>query len=90
MERGASRARQNAMRSGLVVVGAIAFGYLSFQVGFKPFLDRAQEAMEITLPVDREAGQQEERRSPPSDTTISFSQDEEDLGRLSRNTASVN
>ncbi|XP_029121028.1 uncharacterized protein [Elaeis guineensis] len=81
MEKGASRARQNAMRSGLVVVGAIAFGYLSFQVGFKPFVDRAQEAMDRTLPVDREAGQQEERWPPPSDTTNSLSQDDEDLGR---------
>ncbi|KAL6618884.1 hypothetical protein ACP70R_034023 [Stipagrostis hirtigluma subsp. patula] len=41
-----SRARQNAMRSGLVVLGAVAFGYLSFRIGFKPYLDRAQEAMD--------------------------------------------
>uniref|UniRef100_A0A0E0L4Y4 Uncharacterized protein n=1 Tax=Oryza punctata TaxID=4537 RepID=A0A0E0L4Y4_ORYPU len=45
---GGSRARQNAMRSGLVVLGAAAFGYLSFRVGFKPYLDRAQEAMDTT------------------------------------------
>ncbi|BAF18052.1 uncharacterized protein [Oryza sativa Japonica Group] len=45
---GRSRARQNAMRSGLVVLGAAAFGYLSFRVGFKPYLDRAQEAMDDT------------------------------------------
>ncbi|KAL6851734.1 hypothetical protein ACP4OV_020298 [Aristida adscensionis] len=41
-----SRARQNAMRSGVVVLGSVAFGYLSFRVGFKPYLDRAQEAMD--------------------------------------------
>ncbi|CAN6346074.1 unnamed protein product [Urochloa humidicola] len=41
-----SRARQNAMRSGVVVLGAVAFGYLSFRVGFKPYLDQAQEAMD--------------------------------------------
>ncbi|GJN15040.1 hypothetical protein PR202_gb01926 [Eleusine coracana subsp. coracana] len=34
------------MRSGVVVLGAVAFGYLSFRVGFKPYLDRAQEAMD--------------------------------------------
>ncbi|KAI4304088.1 hypothetical protein MLD38_039647 [Melastoma candidum] len=34
--------RMNAMRSGLVVVASLAFGYLSFQVGFKPFLQNAQ------------------------------------------------
>ncbi|KAG8086185.1 hypothetical protein GUJ93_ZPchr0010g7642 [Zizania palustris] len=43
---GGSRARQNAIRSGLVVLGAVAFSYLSFRVGFKPYLDRAQEAMD--------------------------------------------
>jgi hypothetical protein len=45
MGAGGSRARQNAMRSGVVVLGAVAFGYLSFRVGFKPYLDQAQEAM---------------------------------------------
>ncbi|GJM89554.1 hypothetical protein PR202_ga05758 [Eleusine coracana subsp. coracana] len=34
------------MRSGVVVLGAVAFGYLSFRIGFKPYLDRAQEAMD--------------------------------------------
>ena len=46
MGAGGSRARQNAMRSGVVVLGAVAFGYLSFRVGFKPYLDQAQEAMD--------------------------------------------
>ncbi|KAL6343427.1 hypothetical protein AAG906_024792 [Vitis piasezkii] len=32
----------NAVRSGIVVVGAIAFGWLTLQVGFKPFLEKAQ------------------------------------------------
>ncbi|CAN6332295.1 unnamed protein product [Urochloa humidicola] len=41
-----SRARQNAMRSGVVVLGTVAFGYLSFRVGFKPYLDQVQEAMD--------------------------------------------
>lgn len=43
---GGGRARQNAIRSGIVVLGAAAFGYLSYRVGFKPYLDRAQEAMD--------------------------------------------
>ena len=46
MSAGGSRARQNAMRSGVVVLGAVAFGYLSFRVGFKPYLDQAQEAID--------------------------------------------
>ncbi|KAL2458640.1 Uncharacterized protein Fot_55670 [Forsythia ovata] len=32
----------NAMRSGVVVMGALAFGYLTLQLGFKPFLEKAQ------------------------------------------------
>ncbi|EEF45345.1 conserved hypothetical protein [Ricinus communis] len=33
----------NAIRSGIVVIGALAFGYLTFEIGFKPFLERAQQ-----------------------------------------------
>ncbi|KAM0865435.1 hypothetical protein ACQ4PT_043268 [Festuca glaucescens] len=44
--RGGGRAWQNAIRSGIVVLGSAAFGYLSYRVGFKPYLDRAQEAMD--------------------------------------------
>jgi len=32
----------NAIRSGIVVLGALAFGYLSFRIGFKPYLEKAQ------------------------------------------------
>ncbi|KAL0457258.1 UNVERIFIED_CONTAM: hypothetical protein Slati_1065000 [Sesamum latifolium] len=35
-------AKMNAMRSAVVVVGALAFGYLTLQLGFKPFLEKAQ------------------------------------------------
>ncbi|XAR54642.1 hypothetical protein NMG60_11029872 [Bertholletia excelsa] len=44
-------AKMNAMRSGVVVVGALAFGYLNFHLGFKPFLERAQQSLDnSTLP----------------------------------------
>lgn len=33
---------KNAVRSGIVVVTAVAFGWLTLQVGFKPFLEKAQ------------------------------------------------
>lgn len=33
---------KNGMRSGLVVIGAVAFGYLTLQLGFKPYLEKAQ------------------------------------------------
>lgn len=32
----------NTMRSGVVAMGALAFGYLTLQLGFKPFLEKAQ------------------------------------------------
>ncbi|KAI8005454.1 Outer envelope membrane protein 7 [Camellia lanceoleosa] len=41
-------AKMNAMRSGVVVVGALAFGYLTFQIGFRPFLERAQHSLNNT------------------------------------------
>lgn len=35
--------KMNAIRSAIVVVGALAFGYLSLQIGFKPYLEKAQQ-----------------------------------------------
>lgn len=35
--------KMNAIRSGIVVLGALAFGYLSIQIGFKSFLEKAQQ-----------------------------------------------
>ncbi|KAJ4787509.1 hypothetical protein LUZ62_038755 [Rhynchospora pubera] len=40
-----SQAVQNAMRSAVVVIGAVAFSYLSFKIGFKPYLDQAQQEL---------------------------------------------
>lgn len=36
----------NATRSGLVVIGALAFGYLSLQLVFKPYLEKAQSSLQ--------------------------------------------
>lgn len=44
------KAMMNAMRSGVVVMGALAFGYLTLQLGFKPFLERAQVSDEQAEP----------------------------------------
>ncbi|KAI4345582.1 hypothetical protein L6164_012690 [Bauhinia variegata] len=35
--------KMNAIRSAIVALGALAFGYLSIQIGFKPFLEKAQQ-----------------------------------------------
>nr|ACU17277.1 unknown [Glycine max] len=34
--------KMNAIGSGIVVLGALAFGYLSIEIGFKPYLEKAQ------------------------------------------------
>ena len=41
------RTKMNVMRSGLVVFGALAFGYLTLRIGFKPFLENAQRTMDL-------------------------------------------
>uniref|UniRef100_A0A804N2D1 Uncharacterized protein n=1 Tax=Zea mays TaxID=4577 RepID=A0A804N2D1_MAIZE len=49
-------AERDALRaSGVVVLGAVAFGYLSFRVGFKPYLDQAQEAIDSARDPDPDA-----------------------------------
>ncbi|GMH28464.1 hypothetical protein Nepgr_030307 [Nepenthes gracilis] len=40
------RAKMNAMRSGVVVLGALAFGYLTLRLGFKPFLEKSQRILD--------------------------------------------
>ncbi|KMS64590.1 hypothetical protein BVRB_018730 [Beta vulgaris subsp. vulgaris] len=58
------RTRMNAMRSGLVVVGALAFGYLTLQIGFKPFLLKAQQTLELEK--EKELQQQQQQQQQPS------------------------
>ena len=43
MGRQISDMKMNAIRSCIVVLGAVAFGYLSLHIGFKPFLQKAQQ-----------------------------------------------
>ncbi|MED6158700.1 hypothetical protein PIB30_035241 [Stylosanthes scabra] len=49
--------KMNAIRSGIVVLGALAFGYLSLQIGFKPYLEKAQQ-QNVLLQSDSEPEQQ--------------------------------
>jgi hypothetical protein len=44
------KTKMNAIRSGIVVVGTLAFGYLTLQLGFKPFLEKAQENLKKSDP----------------------------------------
>ncbi|RWR82870.1 outer envelope membrane protein 7 [Cinnamomum micranthum f. kanehirae] len=66
---GGIRGRESAtksMKSALVVVCALAFGWLNTQLVFKPFLDRTRDAIETADPDARES-----HTSPPSDSYIS-------------------
>ncbi|KAF5789730.1 putative outer envelope membrane protein [Helianthus annuus] len=45
-------AAKNGLRSGLVVIGALAFGYLTLQLGFKPYLEKAQQYNSATGTTD--------------------------------------
>ncbi|KAJ3678956.1 hypothetical protein LUZ61_021120 [Rhynchospora tenuis] len=51
-----SQAVQNGMRSAVVVIGALAFGYLSFKIGFKPYLDQAQQELSRLEPAPDSSG----------------------------------
>ncbi|KAG6537638.1 hypothetical protein ZIOFF_002733 [Zingiber officinale] len=70
METGHRRARRNAKRAGLVAVGAVAFAYLSFQVGFKPYIERVQEAMD--RPQQERSGEADPPSSPPDASSVEY------------------
>lgn len=61
----------NAMRSAVVVLGALAFGYLTLQLGFKPYLERAQIANDQSEPASSSSEQQEEEE-PNSNSARHF------------------
>ncbi|KNA19144.1 hypothetical protein SOVF_064370 [Spinacia oleracea] len=75
MMRGKMRERgtMNAMRSGLVVVGALAFGYLNLQLGFKPFLEKAQRTIELESESESESesdrSNSQQQQLPPFDSS---------------------
>ncbi|CAB4293499.1 unnamed protein product [Prunus armeniaca] len=53
------RTKVNAMRSGVVVLGALAFGYLTLQLGFRPFLERTQLAVDESEPPSSSSSEQQ-------------------------------
>ncbi|KAG9456662.1 hypothetical protein H6P81_001170 [Aristolochia fimbriata] len=61
----AQRARTNSLKSAVVVFGALAFGWLTIEIAFKPFLDRAREAMNKADP-SRDPDEDEDGDAPLS------------------------
>ncbi|KAK9090481.1 hypothetical protein Sjap_023658 [Stephania japonica] len=47
---GRSSKNTNAMKSAVVVMGALAFGWMTIEMVFKPFLDRARDAIDKADP----------------------------------------
>ncbi|XP_043725905.1 outer envelope membrane protein 7-like [Telopea speciosissima] len=42
--------KANSVKSAIVVVGALAFGWLTIELAFKPFLQKARDAMDKSDP----------------------------------------
>nr|XP_009795444.1 PREDICTED: uncharacterized protein LOC104242143 [Nicotiana sylvestris] len=55
--------KMKALRSGLVVIGAVAFGYLNLQLMFKPFLEKTQSQQAL---LHSESSQQQQSESDQS------------------------
>ncbi|PRQ60840.1 hypothetical protein RchiOBHm_Chr0c32g0501651 [Rosa chinensis] len=60
------------MRSAVVVLGALAFGYLTLQLGFKPYLERAQIAADQSELSSSSEQLQQEQEQPNSSSTRHF------------------
>ncbi|CAL9230860.1 unnamed protein product [Arabidopsis halleri] len=50
----------NVIRSSVVVLGSLAFGYLSLELGYKPFLEKAEQ-YERSLQSSQQHQQQDEQ-----------------------------
>jgi hypothetical protein len=67
--------KMNAIRSGIVVLGAIAFGYLSIQIGFKPYLEKAkadQQQQQHQNQLQKSDSESESQQSSSFKEPISF------------------
>ncbi|KAL5704753.1 hypothetical protein ACHQM5_023133 [Ranunculus cassubicifolius] len=47
---GGSSAKVNSFKSAVVVLGALAFGWLTIEIACKPFLEKARDAMDKSDP----------------------------------------
>ncbi|CAA7061954.1 unnamed protein product [Microthlaspi erraticum] len=53
-------AMDNAIRSAVVVLGSLAFGYISLELGYKPFLEKAEQQYERSLQSPTSPSQQQQ------------------------------
>lgn len=64
---------KNGLRSGVVVIGAVAFGYLTLQLAFKPYLEKTQQQFEVLQ--KQEAHQSESNNEQFDDTHVLMADD---------------
>ncbi|KAI3893642.1 hypothetical protein MKX03_006220 [Papaver bracteatum] len=57
----------NSLKSALVVFGALAFGWLTMEIAFKPYLDKARAAMDKSDPSHDPDEEEEDNNKPLSD-----------------------
>ncbi|KAJ8643610.1 hypothetical protein MRB53_005358 [Persea americana] len=64
---GEGESTKKTVKSALVVAGAIAFGWLTIELAFKPFLDRVRGAMDKSDPA-RDPDDENTATKPSSDS----------------------
>ncbi|KAI3898780.1 hypothetical protein MKW92_046376 [Papaver armeniacum] len=57
----------NSLKSALVIFGALAFGWLTMEIAFKPYLDKARAAMDKSDPSHDPDDEEEDNKKPLSD-----------------------
>ncbi|KAI3958377.1 hypothetical protein MKW98_011065 [Papaver atlanticum] len=66
MGKSSSSSTVNSLKSSLVVFGALAFGWLTMEIAFKPYLDKARAAMDKSDP-SHDPDEEEEDNNKLSD-----------------------
>ncbi|GAV60908.1 LOW QUALITY PROTEIN: hypothetical protein CFOL_v3_04436, partial [Cephalotus follicularis] len=62
----------NAVRSGIIVIGSLGFGYLTLQFGFKPFLQKAQQQEALTQDQTKSTSTTHDSSSYPKEPANGF------------------
>ncbi|WOG83326.1 hypothetical protein DCAR_0102501 [Daucus carota subsp. sativus] len=67
---------KNALRSAVVVIGALAFGHLTLQLAFKPYLEKTQQQMEALQNQEPQSSESSESNDEQFDDTHILMSDE--------------
>ncbi|RZC72939.1 hypothetical protein C5167_048413 [Papaver somniferum] len=67
MGKSSSSSTVNSLKSALVVFGALAFGWLTMEIAFKPYLDKARAAMDKSDPSHDPDDEEEDNNKSLSD-----------------------